>query len=88
MSEQISNLTPVPDIFHDYEDGSTLIGSIEDQSSASKDGSVKGESLPIDFSASEYVRLNPDVGAAGVDPAVHYVYEGIREGRRYRSTAS
>ncbi|WP_175688800.1 glycosyltransferase family 2 protein [Burkholderia anthina] len=39
--------------------------------------------LPPDFSAEAYLLLHPDVRAAGVDPAQHYLEHGMREGRRY-----
>lgn len=40
--------------------------------------------LPVDFDARTYLFLNPDVAAAGVDPAEHYLRFGVNEGRRYR----
>ncbi len=40
--------------------------------------------LPSDFSADDYLQLHPDVRAAGVDPAQHYLQFGMREGRAYR----
>ncbi len=40
--------------------------------------------LPVDFKAQTYLFLNPDVAAAGVDPAAHYLEFGVNEGRRYR----
>lgn len=43
--------------------------------------------LPIDFDATAYLELNPDVAMAGVDPAKHYSEFGHAEGRRYRYTA-
>ncbi|WP_455921262.1 hypothetical protein [Pseudomonas putida] len=39
--------------------------------------------LPKDFSPELYLQLNPDVLAAGVDPAAHYLKHGIAEGRQY-----
>jgi hypothetical protein len=39
--------------------------------------------LPPDFDPATYLRLNPDVAAAKVDPAGHYLTFGIRENRRY-----
>ncbi|MEE4676798.1 rhamnan synthesis F family protein [Pseudomonas alliivorans] len=39
--------------------------------------------LPADFSASDYLRLNPDIAAAGVDPNQHYLEFGQAEGRIY-----
>ncbi|VWC85731.1 phytanoyl-CoA dioxygenase [Burkholderia lata] len=44
-------------------------------------------SLPPDFSAEAYLLLHPDVRAAGVDPAQHYLEHGRREGRRYLPAA-
>ncbi|MFJ2682208.1 TylF/MycF/NovP-related O-methyltransferase [Pseudomonas sp. NPDC087342] len=41
-------------------------------------------SLPIDFSAEQYLVLHPDVRLAGIDPAVHYVNWGQGEGRPYK----
>lgn len=41
-------------------------------------------SLPFDFSAAEYLRLNPDVAAAGMHPAQHYLEFGRAEGRKYQ----
>ena len=43
--------------------------------------------LPPDFSAEAYLLLHPDVRAAGIDPARHYLEHGIREGRRYLPAA-
>lgn len=40
--------------------------------------------LPGDFVPDEYLALNADVAAAGVDPAKHYLEFGAKEGRRYR----
>lgn len=40
--------------------------------------------LPEDFSAKNYYKLNPDVEAAGIDAAEHYLKFGVNEGRRYR----
>jgi len=42
------------------------------------------QTLPCGFSAARYLTLNPDVAAAGVDPAKHYLEHGFEEGRRYR----
>jgi ectoine hydroxylase-related dioxygenase (phytanoyl-CoA dioxygenase family) len=36
------------------------------------------------FDAQDYLRLNPDVAAAGVDPYKHYVEFGFKEKRRVR----
>lgn len=43
--------------------------------------------LPTDFDAAQYLRLNPDVAAAGADAGVHYLKYGIVEGRLYRQPA-
>jgi len=40
--------------------------------------------LPSDFDAEDYLYLNPDVEAAGADPAEHYLTHGARERRRYK----
>ncbi len=40
--------------------------------------------LPGDFDPARYLELNPDVAAAGADPAAHYRTHGRLEGRRYR----
>jgi hypothetical protein len=40
--------------------------------------------LPADFDPEAYLFHNPDVAAARVDPAQHYLVHGAREGRRYR----
>jgi len=42
------------------------------------------KALPNGFLAARYLKLNPDVAAAGVDPAKHYLEHGFRERRRYR----
>ncbi|RZL53663.1 MAG: glycosyltransferase, partial [Variovorax sp.] len=39
--------------------------------------------LPADFVGSVYLKLNPDLLAAGVDPASHFLSHGQRENRRY-----
>lgn len=39
--------------------------------------------LPTGFSPDRYLRLNPDVAAAGIDPGQHYLEHGFDEGRRY-----
>ena len=40
--------------------------------------------LPPGFSSEAYYHLNPDVAAAKLDPAEHYLSHGKAEGRRYR----
>ena len=47
-----------------------------------------GNELPLDFDRNVYLELNPDVRAAGVDPAKHYLEFGKREGRTYKLTSS
>lgn len=39
--------------------------------------------LPPDFDPQIYLRINPDVAAARMDPAVHWMKYGHQEGRRY-----
>lgn len=39
--------------------------------------------IPEDFNPQEYLRLNPDVMSAGVDPREHYLNFGLKEGRKY-----
>ncbi len=39
--------------------------------------------LPEGFDGEAYLSLNPDVRAAGADPAQHYLQSGRREGRAY-----
>ena len=39
--------------------------------------------LPTEFQPSMYLKLNPDVDAAGVDPTTHFLRYGRREGRLY-----
>ena len=40
--------------------------------------------LPEDFDRDCYLRMNPDVAAAGLDPSAHYLRYGQREGRTYK----
>jgi SAM-dependent methyltransferase len=40
--------------------------------------------LPPDFRAEEYLQANPDVRAAGSDPAQHYLICGWKEGRKIK----
>lgn len=40
--------------------------------------------LPYDFDSAVYLEINTDVAEAGTEAAVHYVYQGIKEGRAYR----
>jgi glycosyltransferase involved in cell wall biosynthesis len=49
-------------------------------------GSIAGKiasQLPPDFVGSVYLKLNPDLKAAGVDPVAHFLSHGQRENRRY-----
>lgn len=41
--------------------------------------------LPADFKPEEYLRMNPDVKIAGVDPGVHYLHFGLKEDRKYKA---
>ena len=41
-------------------------------------------SLPLDFDREAYLLHNPDVAAAGMDPAQHWQLHGCRENRRYK----
>lgn len=43
------------------------------------------EGLPADFDPEDYLLRYPDVAAAGVDPAAHYLNHGRFEGRSYRT---
>jgi hypothetical protein len=43
--------------------------------------------LPEGFDPAVYLDLNPDVGAAGVDPVRHFIFHGLHEGRPYRRPA-
>jgi hypothetical protein len=40
--------------------------------------------LPPDFDALYYLVLNPDLVSAGINPFVHYLKSGRREGRKYK----
>jgi len=43
-----------------------------------------GLSLPTDFDPERYLELNPDVAAAGANPAAHWREFGYREARRWQ----
>lgn len=45
---------------------------------------VRSRRLPDDFDPARYLEANPDVAAAGVDPAWHFLHFGSAEGRRLR----
>lgn len=45
---------------------------------------IRTPALPNDFDPDSYYRLNPDVAAARLDAAAHYLDHGKAEGRRYR----
>lgn len=55
----------------------SLLGKIRQRISSNAE-------LPADFDADAYYRLNPDVAAAKLDAALHYLGHGKIEGRRYR----
>ena len=42
--------------------------------------------LPADFDGDSYLKLNPDVAAAGAEPRKHYLEFGAAEGRRWRKS--
>ncbi len=46
-------------------------------------GGGRFSALPPGFDGVRYLRLNPDVGAAGVDPYEHYLEYGRLEGRHF-----
>lgn len=43
---------------------------------------VKRANVPPFFSVEKYLHFNPDVKAVGVDPYMHFLKYGIKEGRR------
>jgi len=43
--------------------------------------------FPAGFDPDVYLRLNPDVRAAGADPKHHFICHGLKEGRPYRYPA-
>lgn len=45
---------------------------------------MSASKLPEDFDRDCYLRMNPDVAAAGIDPAAHYLRYGQNEGRGYK----
>jgi hypothetical protein len=45
---------------------------------------VSHQALPEDFSARDYLRLNPDLAALNVNPALHYQMHGKAEQRPYK----
>ncbi len=46
------------------------------------------DTLPSNFDTDLYLRLNPDVAQAGIDPVTHYQLFGRQEGRLYSVNAS
>jgi hypothetical protein len=48
---------------------------------ARKEAAPAGPSLPAGFNKEAYLRANPDVAAAGVDPVKHWFEFGAKEGR-------
>lgn len=55
--------------------------------SASASEGTRAPSLPADFDPEAYLRFNPDVAAAKIDPAEHYLRHGAQERRRYLAGA-
>ena len=51
---------------------------------APKNHAVRPINLPPEFDAAAYLRANPDVARAKVDPAKHWIEFGYREGRPLR----
>jgi hypothetical protein len=51
---------------------------------ASRGGNMAWQEMLADFDADAYLAANPDVAAAGVNPAEHYLMHGIKEKRRLR----
>jgi len=47
------------------------------------DTSSEHSKLPDDFDRDIYLKLHPEVAAAGMDPATHYLLYGYHEGRIY-----
>ena len=45
---------------------------------------VNGHRLPRGFRDEDYLRLNPDVAASGMNPRKHYIAHGAAEGRRWK----
>lgn len=51
-------------------------------------GAKMGRDPGPDFSTSQYLKCNPDVARAGVNPLVHYLRHGIRERRQIWTATS
>jgi hypothetical protein len=47
-------------------------------------GKIEGGYLGVEFAARSYLEDNPDVVASGMDPLLHFVRHGAREGRPFR----
>ena len=45
---------------------------------------IEQAAVPADFDPAAYLALNPDVAAAGANPARHYLQHGMLEGRSYK----
>jgi hypothetical protein len=45
---------------------------------------VELQSLPPDFNATQYLRLNPDLEGLAIDLETHYLWNGRAEGRLYK----
>ncbi|MGA9342358.1 MAG: hypothetical protein WBV61_08495 [Rhodanobacteraceae bacterium] len=68
-----------------------IFGSIEFYAVLEKcerDENVVLTELPVDFDEEQYLLANPDVAAAGVDAATHYLTFGHVEGRKIRPAGS
>jgi SAM-dependent methyltransferase len=50
-----------------------------------KGAEVEGADVPLDFDPWVYLKMNPDVDQAGLDPFEHYRSQGRNEGRAYLS---
>jgi Phytanoyl-CoA dioxygenase (PhyH) len=78
----ISTGKPVPNVYIDTPLSDQRDGALEQVWGGLK--SFVGMGLPADFDQERYLVLNPDVRAAKVDAATHFLRHGRKEGRRYR----
>lgn len=62
-----------------------LSGNIDPIIHYLKIGAILGYDPSPSFSSIDYIRANPDVGSALINPLVHYVKHGMNEGRIYRT---
>jgi len=65
-----------------------LSGASKKQQNSVANGSqepvmINTEALPYGFDPDRYLRMNPDVKAAGQDPVTHYLRYGRHEHRQY-----